>query len=81
MALATYHIFVDGKGYAGESDEIEDSPAGFDGGWTGIRPRECAGIKFGDAVDIVSVRNLTSHLERIIRRIGDSREIVIRRIN
>ena len=81
MALPVYNIFVDGQGYAGESDEVEDSPAGFDGGWSGRRPMQCAGIKFGDAVDIVSVRNLTSHLERIVRRIGDSREIVIRRTN
>lgn len=78
--LPVFHIIVDGRGYAGESDEIESAPAGFDGGWSGIRPRECAGIKFGEPIEITSVRNLTSHLERVIRRIGESKEIIIRRV-
>jgi hypothetical protein len=79
MSLPVYHVIVDGRGYAGESCEVEASAAGPGGGWSGARPRECSGIQFGSPVDIVGVRNLTSHLERIIRRIGESREIVIRR--
>lgn len=80
MSLPTYHIFVDGKGYSGESDIVEPAPAGFDNGWSGVRPRECAGIAFGEPIDIVGHINLRSHVERIVRRIASSREVVIRRV-
>lgn len=80
MALGIYHIFVDGQGYAGESDEVEDQPAGPGGGWSGVRPRQCAGIKFGEPMDVVCRTNLVSAMDRILRRIGDSKEIIIRRV-
>lgn len=77
----SYHIFVDGRGYAGESEEVEKQPAGFSGTWSGKRPQECSGIKFGEPLELKSQRNLASHLERVLRRIGDAKEVVIRRVN
>lgn len=77
----TYRITVDGRGYAGESTDVETADPGLANGWSGAdRPQQVNGIQFGEPVDIVGIRNLRSHVERILRRIGDSQEIVIRRV-
>ena len=78
--MKTYQIFVDGLGYAGESDFVEDAQPGMANGWTHDRARTVSGIAFGNPIDICGVRNLTSHLDRIIRRIGEANEVVIRRV-
>ena len=79
--MNTYQIFVDGKGYAGESEDIEEAQPGFASGWTHDRARTVSGIAFGEPRSIASIRNLQSHLERIIRRLGNAREIVIKRVD
>jgi len=78
--LPTYQIFVDGLGYAGESAEVESAQPGFHNGWTGHRPREVNGLVFGEPRNIIGLRCLTSHVDRIMRRAEGYQEIVIRRI-
>lgn len=80
MTLPTYEILVDGRGYAGESDAVEPLlPGMHPTGWGHAGPQTCNGIAFGEPVVIVGHRNLATHVARVLRRIGDAKEVVIRR--
>lgn len=77
-------IQVNGRYYAGESDEAY--PANVGGkGWHVANHGSLNRLNFvddsGSALRVIGKRNLSSHLDRILRRVGDgkidAREIVI----
>ncbi len=75
-----YTITIDGRAYGGESDAVEDQG----GALAQTFRQEQAGLRLGGApLVIVGRRNLSSHVDRIVRRMADGRldadEIVIRR--
>ena len=83
--LDSYTIWIDGKPYGGESDVVDAAPAGGDGGWNGFSPETRSGLRIGNCDPYVAegVRNLSSHVHRVLTRIREQRlaadEITIRR--
>ena len=85
-SLATYEIWVDQRGYCGESlDETDGTQnTGLSNSFHNYQSDERAALLWGDkAMPIESVINLRSHLERILDRMRhnemEPEEIVIRR--
>lgn len=79
MSLPFYQIFVDGRGYSGESAVVEVAQPRHTG-WTGHSPRTRNGIAFGEPLLIEGRKGLRSHLDRIMDRLGDEQRIEILRV-
>ncbi len=79
MRLPAYHIFVDGRGYAGEGTGDEDAPPRHTG-WTGRSPQTRNVLAWGDPMLIEGRKGLRSHLDRILDRLGDEHRIEILRV-
>lgn len=84
--MTNYTIWIDDQPYRGESEASEQAPP-LSGGWYDSGPDSVSGITIGggDPVRIEGRRNLVSHVDRIMRRIGyngfSPEEITIRAIN
>lgn len=77
--MNTYHIYVDGIGYAGESDEsLPAQVPAFRNGWSGAGPATASGVAFGEPRDIVGLRNLSGHVERVLRLCDAERIEIVR---
>lgn len=70
--IQTYTIYIDGKAYKGESQEVEDARPGAGTGWSGRQPGTINKLDIGGFTpeEIKGRTNLRSHLTRIIDRIG-----------
>lgn len=77
--MNTYRIKIDGRDYAGESDESLEQKPGFGSGWTAHCPRTVSAIATGEPLAIRGNRNLRSHVLRILDQMPEAKEIVILR--
>jgi len=71
MSIGSYIIWIDGEAYRGESEATEPAPS-LSGGWYDRGPETVSGIAIGggDPYRIEGRRNLQSHIDRILRRVG-----------
>ena len=73
MSVIESKIFVDGMGYLGESEDTYDTNCGGEG-WHIANHNQLNVLEFaaGKAgIKIVGIRNLLSHLEKILKRVKD----------
>lgn len=82
MGLKEYTIWIDGLAYGGEDPEVVEEAPALAGGWYDTGPTTVNGIRIGGEPYLIEGRrNLVSHLDRVLRRIGelDPERIEIRR--
>lgn len=81
--MITYTIWIDDQPYRGEGEATEPAPP-LSGGWYDTGPDRVNGIVVGGGEPhrIEGRRNLQSHIDRILRRIGSNgfapRQVIIK---